>query len=188
MHFGTPAPKRSYGDKAYKVINRIIRHSRELLVISPYIDEYYAAILKSESRKKHIFIISSSPTKEAQNILLSRPLFSRAYASLSAFSAFAAALLYGLFGLKLAGFILLFVAVACAFSAVKLRPHSRIHLKTPKKFVHIKMYTSDCGVVTGSANLTYSGTHRNIEQVELSTSTYEIEKSKRYFWKLWDSL
>ncbi|MCW6161348.1 MAG: phospholipase D-like domain-containing protein [Candidatus Micrarchaeales archaeon] len=188
MQLGAAVPERSYGSEAYKVINRIIKHGRELLLISPYIDEYYAAILKRESRKKHIFIISSSPTKEARNILLSRPLFSRVYALLSALFAAVAALSYWLFGMELAGFLLLFAAVACAFSAVKLRPHSRIHIKIPKRFVHIKMYTSEAGVVTGSANLTYSGTHRNIEQVELSTSAYEIEKSKRYFWKLWDSL
>ena len=54
------------------------------------------------------------------------------------------------------------------------------------KLVHAKLYIVDEQVaLVGSANLTYSGMNRNIERLEVKTSTSEIEQEMDAFLDLW---
>jgi phosphatidylserine/phosphatidylglycerophosphate/cardiolipin synthase-like enzyme len=80
------------------------------------------------------------------------------------------------------------VALALASFALMLRSRrsTAIQLKVIRdKFVHEKLYISNGTAVIGSANLTYSGMHKNIEHVEVIRNGKEVDALKRHFEELW---
>ena len=60
-------------------------------------------------------------------------------------------------------------------------------IRLEKSFTHSKMYISEKEGIEGSANLTFAGTHRNIENIEIIKDIQELRRMKTEFWKLWDS-
>ena len=60
-----------------------------------------------------------------------------------------------------------------------------VSVKVPRNFVHAKMYISGQMAMIGSANLTYSGMHRNIEHMSVIRSSREIGRLASQFWELW---
>ena len=49
------------------------------------------------------------------------------------------------------------------------------------------MYIAEHAAATGSANLTYSGMHRNVEHLSMTYSHDEIRRLEKQFWRLWDA-
>ena len=57
------------GNDTYKYIEKLLRRGKDIYIISPYIDKYYAGRIRAYSSRKKFHIISSSIEKEALDIL-----------------------------------------------------------------------------------------------------------------------
>ena len=170
------------GSESYKHVEPLIRKGREVCIVSPYIDEYYARFLSRNSLGKRIYIISSSMDKEAIKILGKR--FSILHfllaILLSAFELYMG-ILYGLYA-----YALLAVALTLIIGYfTSVTGNRNISLVIPKRFVHAKMYISENEAISGSANLTYRGMRRNVEIIEIMHDKDSVESMRRTFWKMW---
>jgi phosphatidylserine/phosphatidylglycerophosphate/cardiolipin synthase-like enzyme len=178
------------GDGCYKYIEPLIKNSHgELKIISPFISDGYAKMLINASRKRKVYVITSGSTgiedkktlkeltenRKRYNIL---PLF---YASLAAF------VLYSFQEY-------LYFAAACAliagiiFVTYTLNKKRLSNLKVKvvtNKFIHEKMYITRETAITGSANLTFSGMHRNIEHIDVIKDVSKISEMSKHFDYLW---
>jgi phosphatidylserine/phosphatidylglycerophosphate/cardiolipin synthase-like enzyme len=82
---------------------------------------------------------------------------------------------------------IIIIALVSLALMLKSRHSTAMQLKVIKdKFVHEKLYISNGTAVTGSANLTYSGMHKNIEHVELTRDVKEVSELTRHFEELWN--
>jgi len=64
--------------------------------------------------------------------------------------------------------------------------HRNIAIKiVTDRFVHEKMYISESSAIVGSANLTYSGTHKNVEHIEIIRDNKRIKEMDNHFDGLW---
>ncbi len=184
MFFG--AGNRSYsGNDSYRHIDPLIRGGKTIYIVSPYIDSYYAAFIRRYAGGKRFYILSSSMTDSARKILESNGdalgmfLFSGVVAAID--------ILVYLLGLLSVYIILLsLAAIGARWIVFKLASRNRIVLKVPKSFVHAKLYVSDRMAILGSANLTYKGTHVNVEHIEVVHEPDRIGLLKKEFWKLWE--
>ena len=172
-----------YGSDTYKHIDDLIERGREILIVSPYVDRYYAQRLLGYSKGRRLYLISSSMDPEALSLLQgTSSIWAVAYLSLS--SVLLALLLY----IRVPEMLLALSLTPIIVGSIKNLGRKRIMLKVPKQFVHAKMYISDSTAITGSANLTYKGTHKNLEQINITRSKKDIDKLKRQFWELWSGL
>jgi len=169
----------------YKHIEKLIRRSKKLFIVSPYIDEYYARFLLKHAHNKKIYIISSSPEEKAKKmltkggfpsltLLLSVIMFSFYYLIWLAGLSYVPVLIIG------------FLFFALFIVRLSTRRPKNIRLKVPKEFIHAKFYVGDNEAITGSANLTYRGMHKNIEHLEISNDPNYVEKLKAEFWRMWN--
>ncbi len=174
-----------YGSDTYKYINSMIKSSKRMQIVSPYIDSYYANIILRSSPKTEFYIISSSLDASAKKILGKR--YSKRI--LLTFALLSVLLLWAEITLGIGNYLLALSLVPFLFGISKYTSSStgskRIHLKTPKKFVHAKMYISDSQAILGSVNLTYKGTHSNIEHIDITSDTDELYKLREQFWDIW---
>lgn len=175
-----------YGKRAYKYVDKILKDEKNLLIISPYIDDYYAAYLAAHSHGKKIYIISSSITASATKRLHRNDAFRSSITAIF----LSVSVSWLLFLLDVFNPILAFASIAAGVLLVSysFMRRSNIYLKIPKDFVHAKMYVGDSSAVEGSANLTYAGMHKNIESVRPISDPAEVDALKRQFWTLWNSL
>jgi hypothetical protein len=172
------------GSDAYRQINALIEKSNRVLIISPYIDRYYAEFLAKHLNKR-MYIISSSPSKEARHALAGGRFWLGIAAWLAGIFTTVAAAAYLLDFKMLLLFSSAFAVFAAAFAAIaKLR--SRIRLLVPSRFIHAKLYIGDGIAISGSANLTYAGTHRNIEHIEIVRDPEHLKLLERQFWSMWN--
>ncbi|MGI0141040.1 MAG: phospholipase D-like domain-containing protein [Candidatus Micrarchaeales archaeon] len=173
------------GRDTYRYVERVILKGRKILIVSPYIDQYYANFILRNLRGRSFNIVSSSMDKRAQK-LLTKGKFPTDLLISSAILSIADAMLYyleySLYGLYLT--ILIVVMIAAVIYLASKKPTS-IHLKVPKEFVHAKLYISENIAVHGSVNLTYKGLHKNVEHVEMVDDPDEIAKLERQFWDIW---
>ncbi|MDE1874258.1 MAG: hypothetical protein KGI04_04040 [Candidatus Micrarchaeota archaeon] len=174
-----------YGKRAYRYVDKLLKDERNLLIISPYIDDYYAAYLARHASGRKRYIISSSIRGSAAKKLQKNQLSNSAAATFLAVSVNSLLFLIGGFSALIAFFTIAFGAILVAYS---LAHRNRIYLKVPKEFVHVKMYVGERVAIEGSANLTYAGMHKNIETVRLIRDQRAIDALKRQFWTMWNSL
>ena len=187
MHFGRGAEAQGSvqhtGSDCHRYVDRLIRSSKELMIVSPYVDQYYADILRRSSGGKKVLLISSSidwrAAKElgrrrhififaALSILLAMLDISELYVnSLTFANLFATVFLIGVLALFL------------------LRGGGNVQLRKPLKFVHMKLYISESQAIQGSANLTYNGMHRNVEYIEIISDPSVINALRKEFMELW---
>ncbi|MEM4099449.1 MAG: phospholipase D-like domain-containing protein [Candidatus Micrarchaeaceae archaeon] len=171
--------KLSYsGSESYRYLKHVLNGKGPLLVVSPYIDVYYASALKRISASRKVYVIASSIDDKARKYLIHRRI---------SWNFLALALIFLVASIVLG---LLSLLVSIAFFEVFLMRYktpSNIFIKVPASFVHAKIYISDEAALYGSANLTYAGMHKNIEHIELTRNKDEIESLSRQFWKLWRS-
>ncbi|MHB1830099.1 MAG: phospholipase D-like domain-containing protein [Candidatus Micrarchaeaceae archaeon] len=171
-----------YGSSAYKYVDDLISKKGDILIVSPYIDRYYAELILKKSKGSRFYVISSSIEGRALEILGDKhsQLWLIGYLALSAIMFWLA------FSIGIRWPYLLISLVPLAIGAIKhLGRGSKMALKVPRKFVHAKMYISDGMAITGSANLTYSGTHKNSEHINIIYDEEEISRLKDQFWEIW---
>ncbi|MEM3199718.1 MAG: phospholipase D-like domain-containing protein [Candidatus Micrarchaeaceae archaeon] len=167
------------GPDSFKFVERLFRRERRLLISSPYICAYYAKMLLRISSRKRIYLITSKEPKSNAEALkyLSRKNPFRLWAYLAAIAAVPA--FFASIYLSAA-----FLLLAIALFAKK----SNLRIKFASASVHEKLYIGENEAIVGSANLTYSGMHSNIEHIEIIKDKEEIEKITRHFYKLWNSI
>ncbi|MGC8496020.1 MAG: phospholipase D-like domain-containing protein [Candidatus Micrarchaeia archaeon] len=178
------------GSSSYKYIDRLISKSRkELLVISPYITDYYIKML-IRKRKRAKIITSESSAAKGTIIGSLDKAYAKNYAT---WILYFAALFLILYYIGIFAFATLSLSACIAIAALLTYRYfkgtiSPIKVKVIKGvFVHEKLYIGDNEAIVGSANMTYSGTHRNIEHIEVISDSNEIKKLRRHFYELWDS-
>jgi len=175
------------GKESYKYVDKLLSNNeRSLRIVSPFISKYYAKRINQIAKKKSIYIITSKATAKNEKEL--KRLFSSSSVSLSALlylavlsSIIAVLGLYTFFTVT----ILLFGIVLWKYTRGM---NTRLHLKVVSSdFIHEKLYISDTIAITGSANLTYSGMHRNIESINITKNLEEVEILKKHFDRLWQT-
>jgi phosphatidylserine/phosphatidylglycerophosphate/cardiolipin synthase-like enzyme len=176
--------KHYYGKESYRIIDRLVNSTGPICIVSPYIDVHYAKMM-TKNRRARFYIISSSIGEDAHRLMArSRYISKRRIIcgiTLSIASYAVMRLLYPLqspFGLALP------LAIAVASLALAISK-SNITIKKPRRFIHSKFYVCDFLAVEGSANLTYNGTHKNIEQISYTEDAKRISALKDQFEKLW---
>ncbi len=174
------------GKGCYRHVEKLIRQGKEVCIISPYIDRYYAAFLRRQAGRKRIYVIASSLGPDAQKVLSGgRPPW------------FAITFTLVLILLNYIAFMLRYdsaylvsvsaVAIVISFAAFASGEPGRIRLKQPREFVHAKMYISEELAIEGSANLTYKGMHGNVEHISITADKRRIGLLRKQFWGIWRS-
>lgn len=177
------------GTDTYKYIDGLLRkRSNELLVITPFLGPSYASALWKEAGKKKVYVVISNSkiNSKAWKLLSHGRLggYARAFAYLAVLSAL-------LFYLKLKVFAFGTVALLAAvllLAIIRRSKRGNLHVKiSDRLFIHEKLYITDTEAISGSANLTYGGTHRNLEQIAITHDPSEIRRLKEHFWAVWGS-
>lgn len=174
------------GSNCYRYAEKLIKKGREVLIISPYIDEYYAKFLIENGKGKRIRIISSSIGNEAKRILSRKKPVGMLIAVFVAVLSLNC-LLYLAFKLT-TPMLVMSIMLLLASSLIFIGTKYDIIVKTPKNFVHSKMYIAENSVIHGSANLTYRGMHKNTEQIEIVNEQGMVERLRGEFLRLWKSV
>ncbi len=178
------------GCDCHRYIEPLIRErAAELLVVSPYIDAHYARVLVDVGRRKRVRVITSADSEGALRRAIAGSgvgmlRHAKALLVIGAMAALTAFL--GLYFL----FIVLAALLAGIIGAGYIRHRrilgSNIRVRVARgMFVHEKLYISDGTAITGSANLTYSGLHRNMEHVEVTRKRERIGALRAHFRLLW---
>ncbi|MDE1869648.1 MAG: hypothetical protein KGH71_01520 [Candidatus Micrarchaeota archaeon] len=175
------------GKECYRYVDGLIRGAETLLIVSPYIDKYYAAFLLKNSKGKKVKIISSSIERQARD-LLTRGRFPKEVLFALIWVAALDLLLYFLqfYEYSLYVFLLALLLLLDLLVSASSRP-TNIEMRIPQEFVHVKMYLGGPAAILGSANLTYKGMHVNVEHIELIENADRIRELERQFWTLWNS-
>jgi phosphatidylserine/phosphatidylglycerophosphate/cardiolipin synthase-like enzyme len=177
------------GSDTHKYIDELINDNAKILkVITPYLGISYARTLVHISTRKRIYLIVSGDstkkdeeavrfiTKKGRHVDI-KPVI---YGSIIAIGI----ALAGVYPLALSIGILLAVYIYRA--GIYLPKHRNITVKiATNKFIHEKMYISEGSAIVGSANLTYSGTHKNIEHIEVIKEHKKVKELEEHFDNLW---
>jgi phosphatidylserine/phosphatidylglycerophosphate/cardiolipin synthase-like enzyme len=183
------------GSDSYKFIDRLIkRHSGTLRIVSPYIGPYYAKMLVSAAMKGSVYVITSSSTGQSESQQTAIRILQRAgkrnvSKKVIAYFALLLVISFAIGSYAIIALIALLFIIAL-YVELRRSKHpksaSNLFLKiATKRFVHEKLYISNLEAITGSANLTYNGTHKNIEHIEVVKDDYRIKVLSDHFSKLW---
>ena len=176
--------KHHYGKDSYRIIDSVVNSAGTICIVSPYIDIYYAKMM-AKNRRAKFYVISSSIGNDAYQLMARKRYISKRRIALGTVLSIAScALLLVLYHLPDTLAIAPAIAIAASFSVLSLSK-SNITVKKPSKFIHSKFYVCDSLAVEGSANLTYSGTHRNIEQISYTKDAKRINALRDEFERLW---
>lgn len=172
------------GKECYKFVEGLILSGKEILIVSPYIDAYYARFLVENSAGRKMRIVSSSLDPEARKILGRKKPLGLLLAGM--------AIVLGLdylsysFGVLSWWLILFSIAVIATYLSLFRFKRYEIELKIPREFVHVKLYLNEREAIHGSANLTYNGMHKNVEHIEVIREKEKVERLRDEFSRLWD--
>jgi phosphatidylserine/phosphatidylglycerophosphate/cardiolipin synthase-like enzyme len=178
------------GSDSYKFVDPLIKgNSLHLKIVSPYITVDYAKTLLNAAKRKEIKIITSdsATTNNAVNLILKRtkvwPYVSFACYIIILEVAFA---LFHFYLLDIVFIPVLIVSFLLAIHHYKSMKGRKIYVRIAKKpFIHEKLYITDYMAITGSANLTYMGMHKNIEHIEMVDDRRKIDELTDHFDNLW---
>jgi len=172
------------GKESHLYVEKLIRSAKELWIVSPYLDVYYANFLRDNARGKRIRILSSSPDLAAEKILFqnTHPLVFSVIVIIIALIVYSQ---YSLGGLSIITLGAAFFIVI-ASGVLLLRRSYDIKMRRPKDFVHMKLYITDKYAIQGSANLTYNGLHSNVEHVQIIRDEKIVEELRKDFLNLWN--
>ncbi len=184
------SPRAYSGNEGYKHVERLFRSSRSIDIITPYIGIQYAKMLYglAGSGKRIRLIISKGQDSNSVAIgyLGPRVRSNMGYSLASAASFMAFVLLY-IVNMPYEASILLLLFLLFTFLALRRAPRNRnIYVRYAPGFVHEKIYIGDSEAITGSANLTYSGMHKNTEYLEVIRDSNRIDALERHFNTLWN--
>lgn len=180
------------GYSSYKYVDSLINlDDPELMVVSPYISNYYTRFLVRNANKKRIRIITSGSSLGYRNSLIANYAFGsvKGYAKAMAFlmilDAISAYLKFNFTTLILS--MILIISAIFAYMKYK-RTNRNMQVKVAKeRFVHEKLYIGKEMAIVGSANLTYNGMHRNMEHINVIKDKNEINKLKEHFEYMWNN-
>ena len=178
------------GSDTYKTIDKLLKSDSEnLFIITPYIDSFYASLLIKESARKKIYLLTSgSPVNNSAIKKLSSFSDNPFLKPALYFAVLAVILLYArfyYFSALVAAICAIMIALAFMRGALKNR---NLHLKVSRgRFFHEKLYIADSAAITGSANLTFRGTHKNVEHVEYTEDESKISGLRSHFKSVWKS-
>ncbi|MEM3227835.1 MAG: phospholipase D-like domain-containing protein [Candidatus Micrarchaeaceae archaeon] len=175
------------GTDTHKFIDRLINSKRgPLLIITPFISPFYAKMLLNESKKKKVYlIISASEINKGAEKLLKGKRVGRHAKALAYLFILAAAMFY-LHIFEFAMVAAVAFAVVLVLMLLNLAKKSGVQLKVVgSPFIHEKLYIAEKEAITGSANLTYGGTHKNLEHIEIIHDEAEVRRLEEHFWKVW---
>ncbi len=175
------------GDESYRYIDALLASDEDLDIVTPYISSRYAQALSRHAGRRRVRVITSGAEQNRAALRALGSTSASRWLKSALFSAVVAtiALLLGLYYAFaiLSAMALLFAATSCLS---RKRRKANLFVKViSKPFIHEKIYLSSKAVITGSANLTYSGTRKNIEHIEVSTSTGKVEEMQRHFEAIW---
>ncbi len=179
------------GSESHMFVDGLISgKGRELLIVSPYIDNYYARALLRASKRKRVRIVTSPDALEYRGSFLGSLSLHKMMGYAKATAYFSVLFAIGLY-LKFYYVVAPIAVIAMAMFVLMLRSRNsaNIRLKVIREpFVHEKLYICNGTAVTGSANLTYKGMHRNIEHVEVTSDDQEVAALERHFEELWSKV
>lgn len=187
MNLPGSKPASYYGRSSFKYVEPLLNDEKEILIVSPYIDTYYANYLRSHARGKRILVISSAIGKDDAKKLISRR---RAWLKALFFLLVLSSI--GLVLVSAGTTSLVFLAMTALIfplflvEQLRLKEEHNISLKIPKSFVHAKLYVGKNAAVEGSANLTFAGMHKNVEHVSVTRDPQEISELRKQFWRIWN--
>ncbi|MGC8669725.1 MAG: phospholipase D-like domain-containing protein [Candidatus Micrarchaeia archaeon] len=176
------------GSQSFKYIDKLINsRDKELLVISPYISNYYVRLLLHKKKNVRIITSESSMSKNSLLCHLSTHSLLGHLKAITYFIVFGIVLL--LLNLKVA-YTAAFIIAALLFANLIKNAitgfKTNINVKIVKNpFIHEKLYIGKDLAILGSANLTYNGTHRNVEHIEIITDKHKIKELKDHFEEYW---
>ncbi len=175
-----------HGTHTHRYINTMINSSSRMHIVSPYIDQYYARLIADKAKNAEFYIIASAIEDDAKRILCNRgskaSLILHAFISLILLYIMLRYAALPLYAVPLA-FVPMLVGIGKYFRRTK--GAQRIHLKVPRQFVHAKMYISEDQAILGSVNLTYKGTHSNVEHIDIKGDPEEVRMLRKEFWEMW---
>lgn len=178
------------GTNSYVYVEPLLtERSDVLLVISPYIGRGYAKLLVEQGRKKRVRVITSGSTEWLEGYAgrYSWSVLFKYIKTMGVILLVCVALYYLRAYWLAVGAAAVFLATA-GLGYLKFRAMERSDIKVKvvrSAFVHEKVYISDSRAVTGSANLTYPGMHKNIEHVHMVRDREEIDELRDHFEELW---
>ncbi len=183
------------GTESYKYIDPLIkRRGAPLMVISPFLGPYYAKMLVDVSKHRKVYVITSPGNHQNESTensvrILQNAGIRKADKSLILYVAAMLVISIWLNYYQAAVIIALTLAAVLYMELFhKKYPTSllNLHVKVvTAKFIHEKLYISGDEAITGSANLTYSGTHKNVEHIEIMTDKARIKELSDHFTDLW---
>ncbi len=183
------AQEESYsGDSSYKYVDELINdQGQELMVVSPYISEYYASILAGLSGRKRIRVITSRSSLGYSSLGRHMSASLATEIKIIVFASMLDAASIYLHFLYTTAILTAIIAIVAAFAhAKRKRRRENMQVKiSDKRFIHEKIYIGKGSAIVGSANLTYNGMHKNIEHIELIKEPEKISNLREHFEALW---
>ncbi len=178
------------GNSSYKYVDKLIKDDgRELMIISPYLSGYYVKILTKAALKKKIRIITSGNSLGYKGSDLKKFEIGNIWGYIKAIAFFAILCGFSIFFRFLYTTIILTLIIVGIIAIMYLRykkTNSNMQVKViTDRFVHEKLYIGDNMAISGSANLTYNGMHRNIEHIEVIKDSGKVNELKSHFESMW---
>lgn len=178
------------GDSSYRYVDRLIEaNDPELMIISPYISDYYTKMLLDKAKNKLVRIITSESSLSYKDAMLNRYLMHSASGYLKAIAFFLILDIISIFlQFNYTTAILTAILAILIFLTYRRYKKTESNLKvkvTKSKFVHEKVYIGSNIAIVGSANLTYNGMHRNVEHIDVVKDTAKIKDLRTHFESLW---
>ncbi len=181
------------GRESYKFVEPLLKSkSSELRVVCPFITAAYARLLVGESARKEVSVITSNSEITAAGLkILRKGRRGSVFIKIAIYLLILEVIffLFKLYLLELAvlPFIVICVMLAAMIHSAAKKRRLRVRV-SEEHFIHEKIYITDSCAITGSANLTYAGLHKNVEHLEMTYSTEKIGELRTHFWKLWKSI
>ncbi|MGD0729438.1 MAG: phospholipase D-like domain-containing protein [Candidatus Micrarchaeaceae archaeon] len=183
--------KDSYsGESSYTYVDKLVKNKdKELMIISPYISNYYTRMLLKQANSKRIRVITSESSMSYRDSKLSKLVVSgikgyiKAIIFLIILDIISIYLQFNYTTIALSAIIL----ILSLFSYLRHKNQKRnLQVKVIRnKFVHEKMYIAKDTAIIGSANLTYKGMHKNVEHIEIIRDKEKINSLKTHFEEMW---
>ncbi len=177
------------GQDSYRQVDPMIAHARRLMIISPYISNGYARALAARAASgASVRVITSESAVGGSSILIGNYGMTHVRAVLFLVLLDAISIYLGFVYTTI--IISFMIAVLGVLSFARRRGISlNMSVKVSRdKFVHEKIYLSDDMAITGSANLTYSGMHRNVEHIYVIRDPARVKELRAHFEGLWASI
>jgi phosphatidylserine/phosphatidylglycerophosphate/cardiolipin synthase-like enzyme len=179
------------GSASYREVEKLLYgRGRGLSIVSPYLSRYYVRKLAGIARRKRIRLITTAQTAKEERELVrylgrrGASIWLKALIALLLFIALSA--LVGFWFLALMAMQALALdSMLLTISAARRKPNIEVRF-VRGVFVHEKLYISEKQAITGSANLTWSGMHKNIEHLEITRNPDRIRALADHFQELWE--